>query len=54
MQIFRPAQLVVLAAIDKNLDRGSSSTGRAVKILSFFGAFIIGLLNGLGKWHYDN
>ena len=34
MQIFRPVQLVVLAAEGKNLDRGSSSTGRAVKILS--------------------
>ena len=34
MQIFRPVQLVVLAAEGKNLDRGSSSSGRAVKILS--------------------
>ena len=33
MQIFRPVQLMVLAAEGKNLDRGSSSTGRAVKIL---------------------
>ena len=34
MQIFRHVQLVILAAECKNLDRGSSSSGRAVKILS--------------------
>ena len=34
MQIFEPVQLVVLAAEGKNLDRGRSSSGRAVKILS--------------------
>ena len=33
-QIFRPVQLVVLAAEGKNLDRGSSNSGRTVKILS--------------------
>ena len=34
LQIFRPVQLVVLVAEGRNLDRGSSSSGRAVKILS--------------------
>ena len=34
MQIFRRVQLIVLAVEGKNLDRGSFSTGRAVKILS--------------------
>ena len=34
MQISRPVQLVVLVAEGKNIDRGSSRTGRAVKILS--------------------
>ena len=34
MQIFRTVQLVVLAAEGKNLDRGSYTNGRAVKMLS--------------------
>ena len=34
MKMFRPVQLVILAVEGNNLDRGRSSTGRAVKILS--------------------